>query len=75
MTNTLTPTTISAHRKRLGLTQLQLAGKLIGATDAEIERARAIQSSLTLVRYWEHGTHEPGPDNTAKLHAIFSEKE
>ena len=55
-----TPEEIKALRDRLGLTQLEFAGWLIGATDQEIDRAREIISMLTNVRLWESGKRAPG---------------
>lgn len=70
-----TPDAIKHARQALGLSQPELAHKLMHATPQEIDRLREYQQTLRLVQFWERGTYTPDPDNTTRLIHALTEKE
>lgn len=57
----LTPETIRTARESLGLTRIELAGRMLDATPEELAMAKRIEQVVKNIRYWETGTTAPSP--------------
>jgi transcriptional regulator with XRE-family HTH domain len=57
----MTPTANQIRRARTaaGLTRLQLAGRITGATPEQLATARLLVSLENTIRYWESGDRIP----------------
>ena len=73
--HTLTPDSIKAARTDAGMTQVELAAALIGATPQELPRLKEFFNALMTVRTWESGKHPPDPRNTRALLRILDIQE
>lgn len=56
---TYTPDQIKRARQSAGLTRLQLAGRITGATPDQLATARLLISLENTIRYWESGDRIP----------------
>ena len=62
---------IQAARESANLSQVELAGKLLGYSDADIRKARKLKALARTVHRWETGGASPDRDNTNRLHALL----
>lgn len=62
-----TPDAIRTAREALGLTRLELAGRIAGATPDQLAMAKRMDAIVKGIRLWETGARPPSP---AYAHAL-----